>query len=113
MKKFLLLIREDLQRLQSVSEAEMHASIAEMTAWSDSLARDGFLISGEPLEMGALYVQKDHISTDGPFAEAREAVSGFFLIQAKDLAHAGEIAAQCPDVRNNNVIIEVRPVMDY
>lgn len=113
MKKFLLLIREDLQRLQTLSEEEMQASIVEMTKWSDSLAQNGHLISGEPLETDALYVKKGHISTDGPFAEAREGVSGFMLIRAKDLAQAGELAAQCPEVLNNTVMIEVRPVMDY
>ena len=113
MKKFLLLIREDLQRLQTLSEEEMQACIAEMTKWSEGLAQQGHLISGEPLETAALYVKKDHISTDGPFAEAREGISGFLLIQAKDLKQASELAAQCPEVLNDNVMIEVRPVMDY
>ncbi|GEP97322.1 YciI family protein [Chitinophaga cymbidii] len=112
MKKFLLLIREDLQRLQTIPEDEMQACIAEMTKWTEGLAQKGHFLAGEPLETEGLYVKKDHISTDGPFAEAREGISGFLLIQAKDLQQAGELAAQCPEVLNNTVIIEVRPVLD-
>lgn len=113
MKKFLLLVREDLQRLQTLSEEEKQAAITEMTKWSEGLAEQGHLIAGEPLETEALFVKKDHISTDGPFAEAREGISGFLLIQAKDIRQASELAAECPEVLNNTVIIEVRPVMDY
>lgn len=51
------------------------------------------------------------VTTDGPFAETKEALGGFYLIQARDLDEALELAAACPGARYGS--IEVRPVVDY
>lgn len=113
MKKFMLLIREDLARMAEMTEAEMQADIAAMTAWAEDLAAGGHLLSGEPLEPEVRYLRKNHIASDGPFAEARESVSGYFLIEAEDLDHAARIAATCPPLLDDKIAIEVRPLMIY
>lgn len=113
MKKFMFLIREDLSKLAAMSEAELQDDIAAMTAWAEDLAAGGHLLSGEPLEAETRYLRKNHIATDGPFAEARESVSGYFLIEAEDLDHAVRLAGGCPSLQADKIAIEVRPLMTY
>lgn len=113
MKKFLLLIREDLERMRNITEAEMQADIAKMTRWAEQLAASGNLLGGEPLEAETRYVKKSHIATDGPFAESRESVTGYMLLQAESLEAAAAFAAACPSVRDGEIAIEVRPLMAH
>src|SRR5262245_30821615 len=70
----------------------------------------GKILGGEALEptSTATSIRSD-IVTDGPFAETKEALGGFYLIEARDLDHAIEIARECP-ARFGGV--EVRPIMD-
>jgi hypothetical protein len=51
------------------------------------------------------------VTTDGPFAETKEALGGFYLVEAKDLDEALDLAAQCPGAKVGS--IEVRPVIDF
>lgn len=51
------------------------------------------------------------LTTDGPFAETKEALGGFYLIEARDLDHALELAAACPGAQEGS--IEVRPIMEF
>ncbi|MBO9151959.1 YciI family protein [Chitinophaga sp. GCM10012297] len=111
MKKFLLLIREDLERMQNMTETELQADIAKMTRWAEQLAGSGNLLGGEPLEAETRYVKRSHIATDGPFAESRESVTGYMLIQAENIETAAALAASCPSVQDNEIAIEVRPLM--
>ena len=66
----------------------------------------------EPVTTATTVRIKDgqRITTDGPFAETKEGLGGFYLIEAKDLDEALELAAQCPGARFGS--IEVRPVVD-
>ena len=50
-------------------------------------------------------------TTDGPFAETREQLGGYYLIEAKDLDEAAKIAARIPDARLGSGVIEIRPIM--
>ncbi|MBA2545117.1 MAG: YciI family protein [Deltaproteobacteria bacterium] len=52
-------------------------------------------------------------TTDGPFAETREQLGGYYLIEAKDLDEAVKIAARIPDAKIGNGCIEIRPVMSF
>ncbi len=113
MKKFLLLIREDLERMRNMTEAEMQADIAKMTRWAEQLAASGNLLGGEPLEAETRYVKRSHIATDGPFAESRESVTGYMLLQAESLEAAATLAASCPSVQDGEIAIEVRPLMTH
>ncbi len=72
--------------------------------------KGGKILGGEALEPTATATSiRGDVVTDGPFAETKEALGGFYLIEARDLDHAIEIARLCP-ARFGGV--EVRPVMD-
>lgn len=111
MKKFLLLIREDIARLQQMSEEELGQDIAEMNSWVEELAQQDLFVAGEPLENESKFVGRQ-VATDGPFLEAREGISGYLIIMAKDLAQAAQMASQCPHVLQQKISMEVRPVMN-
>jgi hypothetical protein len=72
--------------------------------------KGGKLVGGNALQPTATATSvRDDIVTDGPFAETKEALGGFYLIEARDLDHALEIAKLCPAPYGG---VEVRPVMD-
>lgn len=112
MKNFMMLIREDLQLTSSRTEEEMHAEIEEYTKWVESLSKDDFYISGDPLESAGRLMTKDDVHSDGPFIESKEAVSGYILVKARDLDHAVELGKGCPVFRYGGHL-EVRPVLSY
>jgi hypothetical protein len=85
-------------------------------AYTDMLRDRGHYVSAEALEpvTTATTVRlKDgqRVTTDGPFAETKEALGGFYVVEAKDLDEALDLAAQCPGARFGS--IEVRPVIDF
>jgi hypothetical protein len=111
MEKFLLLIREDMEKRKVLSEEDFQACIARMGVWVEELAETGNYVAAEPLHPSGKYVKKDAILSDGPFIEAKEAISGYFIIRAENLAQAAAIAQNCPQVLNNTSVIEVRPII--
>jgi hypothetical protein len=113
MKRFLLLIREDIRRAEQLTEQQVHAEIAIMTRWVEELTKSGNFIQGDPLENSMRIATADKIVSDGPFIEAREAVTGFTLIKADNIDQAAELAMACPLVQNGQIKIEVRPILDF
>ncbi|OMP75613.1 MULTISPECIES: YciI family protein [unclassified Chitinophaga] len=111
MEKFMLLIREDLQKLKEYTDKDRDYGIKEMTAWVEGLAATGNFVGGEPLWTEGRYVTKDAIISDGPFIEAKEGVSGYILINAENLEQAAALAQTCPIVQRGELEIEVRPIM--
>jgi hypothetical protein len=81
-------------------------------AWFKDLAQKGVIKDrGQPLERaGKLVKGKEKAVTDGPFAEAKDVVGGFTLIEARDLDHAVELSKGCPIFEVEGAV-EVRPVM--
>lgn len=112
MEKFLLLIREDLKKLSEVSEDEFNKDLQLMTTWIESLSESGDFGGGEPLLTTGRYVKKDHVLSDGPFLEAKEAISGYLIITAENLDQAASITQTCPLVINDKIAIEVRPILE-
>ena len=113
MKRFLLLIREDIRRVEQLTDAQMQAEIAIMSKWVEELTKSGNFIQGDPLENGMRVATASKILSDGPFIEAREAVTGFTLIKAENIDQAAELAMACPLVQNGQIKIEVRPILDF
>jgi hypothetical protein len=113
--KFLCLACEEEEKLNALSEAEWDALRSETLAYVDKLLKSGRLISAEPLQSArtAATVRvrngKVHL-TDGPFAETKETVGGFFLIEVRDKEEALRIASEWPSARFGS--IEVRPLED-
>lgn len=87
----------------------------ECLACGDGLRESGRLLAAEPLHpvdtATTVRVRNGHLSvTDGPFAETKEQLAGFYLVEARDLNEAIHIAAKIPPAREGSV--EVRPVRD-
>ena len=95
--------------------AQVDAMMREYFAYSKLLTDRGANLGGEALQPATTATtlrMKDGaiVTTDGPFAETKEALGGFYLIEAKDLDEALELAAKCPGVRFG--AIEVRPIRE-
>ncbi|PWU00045.1 MAG: hypothetical protein C5B52_09755 [Bacteroidetes bacterium] len=111
MDKFLFLIREDLNT-RDVTSQEHEKNLQLMTRWVESLAQSGNYVSSDPLLNTVRYVTtSNQVLSDGPFIEAKEAISGFILTRAQNLEQAVSIAQTCPLVINGLAAVEVRPVL--
>jgi hypothetical protein len=111
--KYMLLIYLDEQA--GLSEAERQECYAESTQLAQQLHSSGQYLAANPLQPTAMATSvrvRDgkRLVTDGPFAETREQLGGYFLIEAKNLDEAIGIAARIPMACKGTV--EVRPVVD-
>ena len=110
--KYMLLIYGDEHAL---SEAERKDCYVESTELAHNLKSNGRYISANPLHPTSMATSvrvRDgkRLVTDGPFAETREQLGGYFLIEAKDLDEAIAVAGRIPMARKGTV--EVRPVIE-
>ena len=111
--KFLCLAYEDETIFHEMPHAEWLALRDETLAYVDSLQQSGKLIMTEPLQSArkanTVQIRNGMSSvTDGPFAETKEQLGGFFLIDVKDQDEAVQIALNWPSARLGK--IEVRPI---
>lgn len=110
MKDFMLLFRGATQQY-AFSAEEMQNHMQKWFAWVDELKSKNIYVSGEPLiPAGKTVTGKKALVTDGPFAESKELIGGFFIIKADSIEQAAEIAKECPDLPLDG-IVEVREVM--
>ena len=114
--KYLCLIYENEQEWASLSEDQGNAIMQEYYAFTDTYRKSGHVVAGDALQptetATTVRVRNGKLSTtDGPFAETREQLGGYYLVEAKDLNEAIQIAAKIPAARNGS--IEVRPVMEF
>jgi len=112
--KYMLLIYHNEQLWNSHTEAERQEIYREYRQLRDELTSRGQFLDGDQLEATTAantvrLRESKPLITDGPFAETREQLGGFFLIEAKDMAEANQIAARIPSAREGS--IEVRPVV--
>jgi hypothetical protein len=113
--RYLCLAYEEEDKLNSLLRSEWDGLRNETLAYVEELRRRGKLISAEPLQSArtatTVRVRNGKASiTDGPFAETKEQLGGFFLVDAGDLNEAIQIALKWPSARLGS--IEVRPVED-
>jgi hypothetical protein len=106
--KYLCLVYLEAQKLRAVPDREC-------LACGEGFRQSGLLVAAEalqPIETAAtVRVRHGQISvTDGPFAETKEQLAGFYLIEARDLNDAIQAAARIPPAREGS--IEVRPIRD-
>lgn len=114
--QYMILIYVDPTTYVSVSEAEQEAEMAEYYALGPSFRERGYEVTGEGLQgidAATTVRQRDgkYLVTDGPFAETKEHLGGYYLVNCNNLDEALEFAKAVPDVKRGS--IEVRPVMDY
>jgi hypothetical protein len=113
--KYLCLAYEEESKLAALSESEWEALRAETLAYVEELKRNGRLIITHALQKvrnaTTVRVRNKKVgTTDGPFAETKEQLGGFFLISAEDLNEAIQIASRWPSARFGS--IEVRPIQE-
>lgn len=113
--KYLCLIYEDEKKVATMPKGDMDAFTGEYFTFTDGLKKSGHYVAGEALQptgtATTVRVRNGKVSTtDGPFAETKEQLGGFFLIEARDLDEACAIAAKFPPARV--ATLEVRPVQE-
>jgi hypothetical protein len=112
--KYLCLIYEDESKWGTMSKDQIDAMFREYGAFTEDIKKSGQYIGGNALQptqtATTVRVRQGKISTtDGPFAETKEQLGGYYLIEAKDLNEAIQVASRIPSGRVGS--IEVRPIM--
>jgi hypothetical protein len=101
---------------ETMSESERKASMDEFFAYDAMLRKNGNIVGGEGLQSAqtaaTLRFQNGKVSvTDGPYAETKEQLAGFFILEARDLNHAIQLMSKHPVVKGGP--IEIRPAADH
>jgi hypothetical protein len=114
--KYLCLAYEQEKTLNDLSRSEWDALRDETLAYVDELKASGHHVISAALESVAtattVRVRNGRVSaTDGPFAETKETLGGIFMIEARDLNEAIQIAGRWPSARFGS--IEVRPIVEH
>lgn len=114
--KYLCLIYDEEKTIDAMSASEGEAFMGEYFAFTQAIRESGQFVAGEALQpvstATTVRIRNGRMSTtDGPFAETREQLGGFYLIEARDLNEAIQVAAKIPSARIGS--IEVRPVVDF
>jgi hypothetical protein len=113
--KYLLLIYADEQGFETMGDDQRQAVYKEYDEFANDLASKGQMVGGDELAptTSATTVRVrdgERLVTDGPFAETKEQLGGYFLVDVEDLDAAIEAASRIPTARTGS--IEVRPVHD-
>ena len=113
--RYALLICTDEKAMEGVSPEEAQASLNKYLAFGEEMGKRGVLQGGERLrpttDATTVRVRDGEVLTaDGPFAETKEQMGGFYLVDCKDLDEAIEVAAKLPGASHGT--IEVRPIWE-
>ena len=114
--RYVCLIYENEKAWETMPPAESEAIMNEYFGFTEDIRKNGKYVAGEALQptgtATTVRVRNGKVSTtDGPFVETKEQLGGFYLIEAKDLNEAIQVAARIPSARLGGV--EVRPVVDF
>ena len=114
--KYLCLIYNEEKNVSTLSPTDTQSLMGEYNQFTTDIKKSGHYVAGEALHpistATTVRVRNGKVSTfDGPFAETKEQLGGFYFIEAKDLNDAIQIAARIPSARMGS--IEVRPIVDF
>jgi len=114
--QYLLMIYSDESRMTSATPNDMQKLLGAYTAYTQALKEAGAWVAGDALQPTATastvrIVDGKTQVLDGPYAEAKEQLAGYYLIEAPELDSALEWAARCPGASYG--IMEVRPIMVF
>jgi hypothetical protein len=114
--QYLLLIYRNEADLGKMDAAARKAMTAEYGVFTQGIIQSGHFKAGDGLQPSTTATtvrvrEGKTLTTDGPFAETREQLGGYYLVEAKDLDAAIAVAARIPGAKSGS--IEVRPVMIY
>jgi len=116
MEKFMLIFRNEMEvesMYENFSPEEMQAELEKWNTWIGGIAAQGKLIATDALQpSGKIVKGTSHVVTDGPYAEAKEIVSGFLLLNADSIEEAIELSKGCP-MYDYESVVEVRPIQNY
>ena len=114
MTQYMLLLHQVPNYNLDLPREKMLEMTKRYMSWAESLGAKGKLAGGEKLAAGGvrLVTVKDGkpVASDGPYAELKDVVGGYFVIEAKDDAEADAIARDCPHLWNATNWVELRPV---
>ena len=115
--KYLLLLFGDESSWADMTEEEAGAELAAYERYGEEATKAGVFVAGEGLQPTSTATTMriaggERILSDGPFAETKEQLGGFYVLECKDLDEAVEWAAKLPSAQQGGVT-EIRPVMDY
>jgi len=114
--RYLCLIYDEEKKVAAMSKGEQDAFMGEYFAFTEDVKKSGHYIGGEALQpvgtATTVRVRSGKMSTtDGPFAETKEQLGGYYLINAKDLNDALQVASRIPSAKTGTV--EVRPIQEF
>ena len=114
--RYLCLIYDEEKKLESMPKDESDKFMGEYFSFTDNIKKAGQYIGGEALQpvqtATTVRVRNGKISTtDGPFAETKEQLGGYYLINAKDLNDALQVASRIPSAKTGTV--QVRPIQEF
>ena len=114
--KYLCLIYNDEGAAGKMGKAEGEAMMADYFTFTEGIKQSGHYVGGNALQptqtATTVRVRQSKVSTtDGPFAETKEQLGGYYLVEAKDLNDAIQVAAKIPGAKTGS--IEVRPIMVF
>ncbi len=114
--KYLCLIYDSEKKRAAMSKSELDSRMGEYFAFNEGIRKSGHYVAGEALQpiqtAVTVRVRDGKLSTtDGPFAETKEQLGGFYLINAVDLNEAIQVASKIPSARLGS--IEVRPIREF
>ncbi len=113
---YMLLIYSDEKAEAEVPEEQQREGFARWMAYTEDMKKSGAYVAGEALQPTATATSVrlrngERITTDGPFAETKEQLGGYYILDVKNLDEALAWAAKCPGAEYGT--IEVRPVMVF
>lgn len=113
-RPYLMIFRDsNPEKYAAMSQEQRDVLAQQWNAWYDGLAAVGKVQHGHPLQPGGRVITgvRGERVVDGPFAEAKEAIGGYFLLTVSDLDEATEIAQRCPSLAHG-MTVEVRPIAE-
>lgn len=117
MAQFMLLVHQAPNYNMDLPREKMVEMTRRYVTWADGLRQKGRMVGGEKLAVGGVRHIKNKdggvVASDGPYAEAKDVIGGYFVIEAKDAAEAEAIARECPHLTLAAANwIEIRPIED-
>lgn len=114
--QYLLLIYQNEAEVEKMGEAQWKQVHADYTAYTQAIVQSGNLKAGDALQRSSTATtvrvrNGKTLTTDGPFAETREQLAGYYLVEAKDLDNAVALAERIPSAKWGS--IEVRPIRKF
>ncbi len=112
MPRFMVLLQDDDNAWEQLSSEEKQSLMEKYFAWVDELKAGDHMRGGDPLATGGRVLRTESGEiVDGPYTETKEVLTGYFMIEAKDLDEASQLARGCPALGHGGGVI-VRPVAE-